>query len=429
VTLSSIASAVVFGALALPPAAFAQSTSGQVSVMLDVLPDAGVRPDEGGAVSELRTRVVLDYRRPIGTRVKLIASGFAEGLVADRTSGRTSRAAIIRPQELHLEAVWNRADLRVGVSRVVWGRLDEFLPTDVVNPQDLSRFFLEGRSEGRMPVGMVRARWLPSDAFALEGIYVPVFRRGRFDQLDEATSPFNLMPRELCLTPTQCVPIAIEGADQRHGWRQAQGGVRANATTGRVDWSLSAYRGIEPLPVYTLADAAVLTLTEGFPRFTMIGADFETVRGEWGVRGEVAAFVSRTLQWTDQPRASAGKAIEMGLGVDRRAGAYRVSANAILTKRSTDIDGLGAVPVIDRTDVTLVGSLDRTFARETRRVRAFAAYNPGEETAFARMIASISVRDNVALEASAGWFLGEGSDALGRLASKDFAYGQLKVFF
>ena len=65
--------------------------------------------------------------------------------------------------------IWPKADLRVGYTRIVWGRLDEFLPTDVVNPQDISRFFFEGRTEGRMPVGLVRVRWLPSDRYTLEG--------------------------------------------------------------------------------------------------------------------------------------------------------------------------------------------------------------------------------------------------------------------
>lgn len=382
----------------------AQGVDGYVSFMGDVLPVVTVRGGERG-VAELRTRLFAERRVDVGDRIRLTAAGFAEGLVADRQQGAVTTGGIVRPQELHVEARWDRADLRVGMSRVVWGRLDEFLPTDVVNPQDLSRFFLEGRSEGRMPVGMVRARLLPSDRLAVEGIYVPVFRRGRFDQLDEDTSPFNLSP-----------PIPLVTHRPPAGWRGAQGGVRASVTSGRVDWSVSAYRGFEPLPVYD-------GVHERFPRYTMLGGDFETVRGPWGIRGELAAFVDRTLQAVEAPVVARGRAVEGGLGVDRKAGSLRVSGNVVVARRAA---GLAA---IDRTDLTIVGAVDRAFARETRTIRAFGVYNPREDSAFVRLIATFSLRDDVSLESSGGWFAGDGVDALSRLATRDFLYARLKVFF
>ena len=378
----------MFVACCLATPARAQSFDGYASVLADHIADA----------TELRSRVFADYRRDLGERIRFTAAGFAEGLIADRGEPDLTRAAIVRPQELHLEARWQHADLRVGFSRVVWGRLDEFLPTDVVNPLDLTRFFLEGRSEGRIPVGMIRARWLPSDRFAFEGIYVPVFRRGRFDQLDEETAPFNVTPR-----------VPITQVEPEHTWENAQGGVRASATTGRVDWAIAAYRGFEPLPLYlpippNAPNAGAPGLIATYPRFTMIGGDFETVRGQWALRGEIAAFSGRD-------------AVETGIGVDRKAGSYRVSGTAMFSRQP------------DRHDFTLVSSVDRSFARETRSVRAFAVYNPREDTAFARVIASASLRDNVSLEGSAGWFAGDGADLLARFADRDFLYARLKVFF
>src|SRR5690606_21596927 len=135
-----------------------------------------------------------EHRLDAGERFRLTTAGFVEGLLADRGQPASTRSAIVRPQEVHAEVLWPAGDLRVGFSRVVWGRLDEFQPTDVVNPLDLARFFFEGRSEARLPVTMIRGRLFPSDRLSFEAIYVPVFRRGRFDQLDEATSPFNLAP-------------------------------------------------------------------------------------------------------------------------------------------------------------------------------------------------------------------------------------------
>lgn len=377
--------------------------------MLDVLPGVRLAGREEQGVTELRSRIFGDYRHDLGNRVRFTIAGFAEGLVADRGQSELTRAATLRPQEVNVEARWTHADVRAGFSRVVWGRLDEFLPTDVVNPLDLTRFFLEGRGEGRMPVGMIRARWLPSDLFVLEGIYVPFFRRGQFDQLDEESAPFNISP-----------PLPVTRVEPSRSWSNAQGGVRASATTGRVDWAISAYRGFEALPIYVLSPPALPAppaLRATYPRFTMVGGDFETVRGQWGVRGEIAAFFDRTMQAPDTLTTVKAESVDAGIGVDRKAGSYRVSGTAMFSYQP------------GRHDFTLVSSVDRSFARETRTVRAFAVYNPAEQSVFARLIASLSVRDNVAVEGSAGWFEGSGTDALARFADRDFIYGRLKVFF
>jgi hypothetical protein len=83
----------------------------------------------------------------------------------------------------------------------------------------------------------------------------------------------------------------------------------------------------------------------------------------------------------------------------------------------------------DGTDVLLVGSADRRFARETRTVRVLGVYDPTDDTGFARVIAAVSLRDNVWLEGSGGLFAGSAFDTIGRLTRRDFVYVRLKVFF
>jgi hypothetical protein len=121
--------------------------TGYVSVFADHLPNRDA--------TELRARVFGQQTVEAGSRVRLVASGFLEGLVADRNG--SVRDAIAEPQELMATIRTRRFDLAAGLGRVVWGRLDELQPTDVVNPLDVSRFFFEGRSEARLSVPLVRA--------------------------------------------------------------------------------------------------------------------------------------------------------------------------------------------------------------------------------------------------------------------------------
>jgi hypothetical protein len=463
----SFAAAILVLLVALPARA---QVDGHVSVIVDALPDI----DEAAgrqSVVETRVRLFAERHDELGTHLRFTISGYVDGLIADRgypaeaglhvgPRGLTADA-IARPADLFVDIVTRHFDLRAGAARLVWGRLDEFQPTDVVNPIDLSRFLMEGRSEARLPVGLVRARTFLPRSTTLEAVVVPHFRRGRFDQLDEPTSPFNLMrssgipdrlrqgyggPPELH-AKAEGMPYE-RVRDEPSGSESLQGGLRLTTTTARVDWSVSAYRGRRAFPILGRRSAereggSTLTagtepqpfvIRESFPRFTMIGADFETVRGLWGIRGEVAAFVEDELQSLRALGGVPGRSINGGIGIDRRAGDYRIAANVLWSRSDVDESDPAAQSFagdeeVERTDLSLVLAGDRSFARETRTLRLFAVYDPAESTAFMRAIGAVSVRDNVWLEGSAGVFAGSSLDVIGRLTRRDFFYARLKVFF
>ena len=423
-----------------PPVA-AQTPKGYLSLFTDYF------PNQRDAV-ELRGRIFVEERLEPSPRITVDLSGFAEGLLSRRaipgppSERETVDAGILRVHDANVMLTGERLDLLVGYARVPWGKLDEIQPTDVVNPLDVSRFFFEGRSEARLPVLLVRGRWHPRPDLAVEGIYVPDFRRGRFDRLDEPTSPFNL-PLALTVDPSVLVrplssengclacssAIVVDAREPSFTWENAQGGVRVSTTSGRVDWSVSAYRGFEPFALYRLeTSSATPVVTADYPRFTMLGADFESVRGKWGVRGEAAAFVNDSFQ-SPELRIVSGTSFDVGTGVDRRAGDYTISATVLLHTESYDRPLSTAMPKDRRTDVSIIASADRTLAREKYRLRTFVVYNAVEHSVFARVIGITTLKDNLAVEASLGWFAGDGAGLIGRFGDSDFAYARLKYYF
>lgn len=380
-------------------AAAQSAPTGHVSVFLDHLPNRDA--------TELRARVFAEQKVDAGPRLRLTAAGFAEGLLADRRGTVTD--AVFESQELTIAFRSTRLDFSAGLGRVVWGRLDELQPTDVVNPIDVSRLFFEGRGEARLPVPLVRATVYAGDTASVEGVYVPFFRRGRFDRLAEASSPFNLAPG---------VPFVDRSPSRTAA--NAQGGARLNVTSGRVDWSVSTYRGFRPLGLYQAASPS--DINRVYPRFTMLGGDVETVAGPWVVRGEVAVFPRDAFQAADRAAVLPGRSFDAGAGLDRKAGDYRVSGQVLVHRERYD-----AGP--HRTDVSLIVAADRSFARQKYSGRLFGVYNPKSGTGFVRGIATASVRDNVALESSVGWFGRRGLDTIGRFSDSDFVYLRLKYFF
>ena len=416
---------------------------GYVSIGTDYLPNIG-------DTLELRTRLFVERQVDAGPNVRFSFSGWAEGLIADRAdsfrpeldgrsaSAKTVRDAVARPHEAYVDLRAGSIDLRAGLSNVVWGRLDEVPPSDVINPLDISRYLFEGRNEARLPVPLVRARWVGSETLTVEGVWVPLFRRARFDFLDEDSSPFNLLTdRDLCRDDAPCPPIPLEIAiDRREPARtlgHSQGGARVSATTrarGLVGVGLSRLRVVRRRrrSIASPGPPSPLRLIETYPRFTMIAGDVEAVRGAWAIRGEAAAFVDRTFQPaepSDGPGGGVyeGHAIEAGGSVERKAGDYRINL-AVLMERQ-----IAAGDAFTETDVSLVMGAQRGFARDTRRVLLFGLWNMADSSGFLRSIGSWSLRDNLWLEGSVGWFLGEGTDTLSRFASRDFAYVKLKAYF
>jgi uncharacterized protein len=431
----------VFAILGVGATAQAQTfarPTGNASTFVDWFPNAGTsNPIGDTGAQELRARVFAEQKILPSAASEIVVSGFAEGLLGRRIVAAglrdTVTDAIVRVHEATGSMSLGRFDLYGGYGRVVWGRLDELQPTDVINPLDVSRFFFEGRSEARLPVAVVRGRFHFTDDVSIEGVYVPVFRRARFDRLAEPSSPFNIVPSVasdvvVCLAigcPT--LPARVDEAEPATRWNNAQGGARFTATIGRLDWSLSAYRGFEAFPLLTIVPAALPVVTAVHPRFTMFGGDFETVAGKWGVRGEVAAFVQDNFQTSD-PALVNGSSLDAGIGVDRKAGDYRLSGTVLFHREDPDTTPFNTGPD-ERQDVSFIVSADRTFARERYQVRAFSVYSPSEGSSFLRGIATAKVRDDVALEASGGWFAGEGRDTIGRFSDSDFVYGRIRYYF
>ena len=135
-------------------AASAQVPTGYASLFGDYFPN---RSD----TTELRARLFVEEKAEKAidsNRVVVTASGFVEGLFSRRVvpdSGRGLQAVnggIARVHDANVDVLTKRVDFLVGYARIVWGKLDEIQPTDVINPLDVSRFFFEGRSEARLPV-------------------------------------------------------------------------------------------------------------------------------------------------------------------------------------------------------------------------------------------------------------------------------------
>jgi len=406
-------------AQAVPPAAPAQPTGQAGNVVVHgELSALGVTFPKQHDTHELRARVALDVTADPASWLRLRFEGLAEVLVANR-GGRVDDG-VVAPRDAWAELRLKDIEVRAGYGRVVWGRLDEVMPSDVINPIDTARFFLDGRAEARLPIPFVRTRvFLPAET-TVEAVLALPGNRGRFDSLDESSSPFNLL-RDQVLPAGLPPPARIRRETPPSSWSNLQRGVRVSTSAGRVDMSVSAWRGFEGFGLISFEPIAG-ELVERYPRFTMVAADAELVRGGWAIRSEVAAFVDKTFSGPFGP--AKGRAIDAGVGVDRSAGDYHLFGSLVWHR-----EWLTAGPPSAREHLNVIASVDRRFSRERYLARVFGVLNPDDRSGFVRGLFSWNVRDNVLVEASGGVFLGHGTDTISRFTDRDFGFLRARYSF
>jgi hypothetical protein len=357
-------------------------------------------------LAEERMRLSLRYERAFG-RWQIVASACGEGITG---TGDRVTSGIVRPLETFLDYRASRAEIRVGLSSVAWGVLDELSPQDVVSPIDVSRFVLDGRSEARLPVPLARVRLFLPASLTLEGLVVPFARRGWFDQLDEPHSPFA--PPGLYSLPRSASQFDSESLE---------GGVRLRGSGAGLDWGISAYRDIVDFDRYEATPAG---LTAARPARVMAGADVEAALGNWVFRIDGAAFADDPLQAAGPiPAIVRRDTYAAGVGADRRVGESAFYVNALYTHVPTD-------PQLDReSEVSVFGGFTRDFAQGTRTIRLFGLWSTESDSGFGRLVWDHELVENLRLDISGGVFVGEGGTAFGSIDDTDFVTARLRIFF
>lgn len=198
-------------------------------------------------------------------------------------------------KELYLEHSGEILDIRLGIQRFAWGRLDEYPANDLLNPWDYTQFLrkpLEDRKIGApsLSAGVNAGEW------TYQAVWVPWLVPYRLSMPDErwsGVSRFSIpnaefIPEEPVLPPN--TP------------RNSNMGLRA-LHTGEIEWAMNLYHGYDPRPVFrttalTIISAGTSVLIDpgyvpDFHRITSLGMDAALVKGDWSIRAEAAYAFGR----------------------------------------------------------------------------------------------------------------------------------------
>jgi hypothetical protein len=238
-----------------------------------------------------------------------------------------NRSTSFEVNEAFAELRLGDAQVRAGIQKFAWGKLDGPPPTDVLTPRDLHDPLVRDYEESKIGIPAVQLTYylppVPSiDLHDLKTslVYIPFAVPARAPLAEERWFPPSiqpggqLLPKPLAAPPfsfDRHVPVAFHTLNSRPPGTFEAGGIafRLGGTVHDMDWSISHYTGPETGPDAELDAQAICrqcattptdrklraraVLRQDHDVIHMTGADWSAAFGGATVRAEVAAFQNR----------------------------------------------------------------------------------------------------------------------------------------
>ena len=223
-------------------------------------------------------------------------------------------------------------DITTGQTIIKWGRADFTNPTSKLSPQN---FVSRSPDREDMDMGNLLStiRWYPSPLVRIQAVALPYFRSSKLI-ISPVPLPENVKVNEINSLIT--------------GKKMFSYGLKSDIHLRWIDWSLSWFDGYDPMPGTALTHFS-LDLSGQIPvteteltlkpyKERLIGFDFETSAGKFGIRGEAAwskPYMSNdTIEYIPYPEIRWVTGIDWSSGLWRITGEY--SGKSVLNFKPSD---------------------------------------------------------------------------------------------
>jgi hypothetical protein len=190
-------------------------------------------------------------------------------------------------------------DLRAGIQRFAWGRLDEYPPNDLLNPWDYTQFLRKPLEDRKIGVPSVSATLNKGD-WTYEAVWVPVLVPFRLPMPDERWAGISIASSLKQVPNADVIPQELVLPDRTIENSNIGFRVKRN---GGIEWALNLYHGYDPRPVFKTTALSIvpsggkIAIDPGyvpdFHRITAAGFDAAAVKGDWSLRAEAAYTFNR----------------------------------------------------------------------------------------------------------------------------------------
>lgn len=273
----------------------------------------------------------------------------AEGRFKSLVNGNTDNEGDLLIKDAYLDVRRPLYSLRIGRQTVTWGKLDDIAILDKITPQDYEWFVLFDKQDRKDPAFMVKFD-LVLDESQLETVFIPFLKPSDVKYFGSDWSVFGHTKKviaEGAYSQTSKDNIFLVNVRDRdevtdRTFENGQAAMRFRSKINEIDYALYYMFIYDNIPtlrensakgntlkrflyIPTLANLNALnsqnpnfldlTLEKEYARMHVVGLDFETVLGAYGVRGELGFFTDRAYLRTDFSYVEKDT-LSLGIGID-----------------------------------------------------------------------------------------------------------------
>ena len=268
--------------------------------------------------------------------------------------------------ETYLRYKGKKSTVTLGAQKILWGRIDEFPPTDRLSTQDLRRFIIDDLEDRRLASLALRLEHFFGDK-KLDLVLYPDFREAQLPDKDSTWYPVNRQSGEILgLETNAAIEAVVKNAPIRENTPDSEGGfgLRFSSIGSTLDYALSVQKGRQTLPYFSY-NPATNTIEGEYPRTWIIGGDvgFEALGGT--VKFE-ASWLSDTPVTQKNGIYTTVKSVNWGAALELFPGDGDSRLNLQLTATKL----MRAPLVIDRAEsYTFNGTYEVPFANNRWRAK------------------------------------------------------------
>jgi hypothetical protein len=329
-------------------------------------------------------------------------------------------------------------EVRAGVQRFAWGRLDEFPINDRLNPSDYTHFLTRSLEDRKIGVPSLSVRLSKND-WSLEAAWVPLLvpyrlplpneRWSRIDGTSALTEipGVNVVPSEPNLPPRTLENGSV-------GMRLLH--------TGAVEWGINLFQGYDLQPVFKTNESTIIPLSgklrvdpgyvPDFHKMSSIGFDAAAVNGVWSLRAEAAYSFGRyfNTKWglwgypntvapgtyPLNPNEHKSDALDYGIGVD-----FRLFEDCLLTAQAQQTILMNRPETLynRKLETILWANVKNGWMNQKLETNFNIAYNPEHSDFMAKANAVYVFTDSWKTGITAAMFSGDSQSIFGRFPAND----------
>jgi len=379
----------------------------------------------GGLVFEnLNMKIYEDQefiKKQTWLRLKLRSRMESSGLYADidlRYDPLYHSEPEIKIKEAYVDLDLGQFDLRLGRQIVIWGKADEFNPTDFINPEDYREFISLNKADRKIGLFYPKLDYFIGN-FKIEGIFIPIFTPSDIPM--HTSHPWIpcqikdiLVNPKIILTQTQ---------EPEHKLGNSEYALKLGAILPGFDFSFCYFEGFFDIPVMFrqgIIPPDTIIISPEYKRFRAGGFDFAATLKGLSIRSELAYvdtayYVTTELQDTD---GIVGKPnLSFALGAD-----FTFSEDLYLNFQWIGRYIFDYVPEIEEDEMEnrFVLSCYKTFLNEELKFGLSGmVYNLNDQDYMLHPYLEYSLTDGVFFEIGSYLFEGEEKSMLGQFDKND----------